>query len=156
MRRLRALLLLPFLICASAQAQNPTPLQLNTPVDRTLGPGQGHAFTVTLPENTYIQLVVEQQGIDVVVKAFSPEGRSLGEFDTPNGNDGPEYASFVSGASGNYSFTVAPLDPAGTTSGRYQIKILELRPATEQELKASQNLEIVKAKGVALLLDLDE
>lgn len=156
MGRLRALLLLPFLICASAQAQNPTPLQLNTPVERTLGPGQGHAFTVTLAENTFVQLVVEQQGIDVVIKVFSPDGKSLGEFDTPTGNDGSEYASFVSGAGGNYSVTVAPLDPAGTTSGRYQIKILELRPATEQELKASQNLEIVKAKGVALLLDLDE
>lgn len=158
MGRLRALLLLPILICASSTAngQNSTPLQPNAPIDRTLGPNQTHEFTVTLEENAWIQFVVEQQGIDVVVKTFSPEGRALGEFDSPNGNDGPEHVSFVATTAGIYRITVNPLDPANTTAGRYQIKILELRQATEQEIKASQNLQIVKAKGVALLLDLEE
>ena len=158
MGRLRVLLLLPFLICTSlpAHGQNPTPLQTNAPVERTLGPGQTHEFTVTLEENAWIQFVVEQQGIDVVVKTFSPEGKALGEFDSPNGNDGPEHVSFVATTAGIYRITVNPLDSAGTTSGRYQIKILEVRQATEQEIKASQNLQIVKAKGVALLLELEE
>ena len=157
MGRLRALLFLPFLTCASltANAQAPTPLQANTPVERALGAGQAHNFTITLEENSFIQLVVEQRGIDVVVKVSSPEGRSLGEFDSPNGSDGPEHVSFVGGASGNYSVTVSPLDSTDATSGRFQIKIVELRPATEQEIKASQSLQIVKAKGVALLLELE-
>lgn len=158
MGRLRALLLLPFLLSASltAHAQNSTPLQPNAPIDRTLGPNQTHEFTVTLEENAWIQFVVEQQGIDVVVKTFSPEGRALGEFDSPNGNDGPEHVSFVATTAGIYRITVNPLDPANTTAGRYQIKILEMRQATEQEIKASQNLQIVKAKGIALLLELEE
>ena len=61
MGRVRALLLLPFLICAwlTAHAQGPTPLQANAPVERSLGPGQTHEFTVTLEENAWIQLVVE-------------------------------------------------------------------------------------------------
>ena len=61
MGRVRALLLLPFLICASltAHAQGPTLLQANAPVERTLGPGQTHEFTVTLEENAWIQLVIE-------------------------------------------------------------------------------------------------
>jgi hypothetical protein len=158
MGRLRALLLLPFLICTplTAHAQGPTALQMSTPVERTLGPAQVHEFTVTLAENTSIQFVVEQEGIDVVVKTFSPEGRSLGESDSPNGNDGPEHVSIVAITAGTYRITVSPLDPADTTSGRYQIKILEMRPATEQEIKASQNLQNVKAKGIALLLELEE
>src|ERR1041384_1201547 len=154
MGRLRALLLLPFLICASAQAQ--TALQLSTPLERTLAPNETHEFTVTLEENAWIQFVVEQQGIDVVVKTFAPDGRALGEFDSPNGADGPENVSFVASSAGNYRISVSPLDPAGTTSGRFQIKIIELRKATEQEIKASQSLQTVKAKGVALLLDLEE
>lgn len=157
MGRLRALLLLPFLIIPSltAHAQSPTQLT-NTPVERTLAPGQTHEFTVTLEENTWIQFVVEQQGIDVVVKTFSPEGRALGEFDSPNGNDGPEHVSFVATAAGIYRITVSQLDPAATTSGRFQIKILEQRKATEQEIKASQSAVVVKAKGIALLLELEE
>ena len=158
MGRLRVLLLLPFLICISltAHAQGPTQLQLNAPVERMLAPGQTHEFTVTLEENTFIQLVVEQKGIDVVVKVFSSQGKPLGEFDSPNGNDGPENVSFVGTAAGTYRVTVSPLDAANSTSGGYQIKILELRKATDQEIKAGENLQVVKAKGVALLLDLEE
>ena len=155
MGRLRALLLLPLLICASLPAHAQTPLQVNTPLDRTLGPGQTHDFTVTLEENTWIQLVVEQQGVDAIVKVVSPEGRALGEFDSPNGNDGPEEVSFVATAAGIYHIMVSRLDPVGTTSGRFQIKVLEMRAATEQEIKASQSLQIAKAKGVALLLELE-
>jgi hypothetical protein len=42
MRKLRALLLLPLATCVfvTAYAQAPTSLQLGTPVERTLGPGQ--------------------------------------------------------------------------------------------------------------------
>lgn len=157
MGRLRALLL-PFLCCASLaiHAQGQTALKMNTPVERTLGPGQVQEFTVTLEVNTWIQLVVEQQGIDVIVKTFSVEGKALGEFDSPNGNDGPEHVSFVAPTAGIYRITVNPLDPVNTTTGRYQIKILEIRPASEEEIKASQNLQIVKTKGIALLLDLEE
>jgi hypothetical protein len=157
MGRVRALLLLPFLIGVSLAVHAQTPLQTNAPVERTLSPGQTHEFTVTLEENTFIQLVVEQKGIDVVVKVFSPEGKPLGEFDSPNGNDGPENVSFVGTTAGAYRVTVSPLlDAANSTPGSYQIKIAELRKATEQEIKAGQNLQVVKAKGVALLLDLDE
>ena len=78
MGRLRALLLLPFLICASlpAHAQQ-TPLQVNTPIDRTIGPGQTHEFTVALEENIFIQFVVEQQGIDLYVKVSHRRARRL-------------------------------------------------------------------------------
>ena len=157
MGRLRVLFLLPLLLCTSLTIHGQaTALQMGTPIERTLGPGQTHEFTVTLEEKSYIQFVVEQRGIDVVVKVFSPEGRALGDFDSPNGNDGPEHVSFVGTAAGIYRITVSPLDPANTPSGSYQIKILELRQATEQEIKASQTLEDVKAKGIALLLDLEE
>ena len=157
MGRIPALVLLPFLISASltARAQGPTSLQINTPIERTITAGQSHEFTVTLEENAWIQFAVEQRGIDVVVKVFAPSGRSLGEFDSPNGDDGPEHVSFVATAAGVYRINVGPLDQNDSRSGRYQIKILELREATEQEIKAGQNLEVVKAKGVALLAELE-
>lgn len=157
MGRIPALALLPLLISASltARAQGPTSLQINTPIERTISAGQSHEFTVTLEENAWIQFAVEQRGVDVVVKVFAPSGRSLGEFDSPNGDDGPEHVSFVATAAGIYRINVGPLDQNDSRSGRYQIKILELREATEQEIKASQNLEVVKAKGVALLAEME-
>jgi hypothetical protein len=158
MGRLRVLFLLPLLVCASLtiHAQGPTPLQVGTPIERTLGSGQTHQFTVNLEENSFVQFVVEQRGIDVFVKVYSPEGRTIGGFDTPNGDDGPEHVSFVGSAAGVYLITVSPFDPANSTPGSYQIKILELRQATKEEIKASESWKDIRAKGIALLVDLEE
>jgi molybdopterin/thiamine biosynthesis adenylyltransferase len=149
--------LLPFLFCVflTANAQGPTTLQLGTPIERTLKPEQTQTFTLNLKENTYVQLVVEQRGIDVTVKVFSPSGKLLGDFDSPNGNDGPEYVSFVGIAAGPYSIAVSPLNPDDASTGQFEIKLLEMREANEQELKASKNQEVVKAKGVALLIEME-
>lgn len=130
-------------------------LQLGTPVERKLGPKEAHSYTLKADENTYVQLAVEQRGIDVMVQVTSPIGKSLGDFDSPNGTDGPENVSFVAVTAGTYHIVVAPLDNENPTSGKYEIKIVEIREATEQELKTSKNLEVVKAKGLALLEDID-
>jgi hypothetical protein len=152
MRHLRALLVASFHVClltvvATAQEQT---LQVGTSIDRQLKAGQSHTFYVELAENVFVQLVVEQRGIDVIVKVSSPDGKSLGNFDTPNGAQGPENVSFVSTTAGKYTIIVAPLNQE-SPEGQYQIKIIELREATEQELKSSKNREGIKEKGVALL-----
>ena len=149
--------LLPFLFCVflTANAQGPTTLQLGTPVERTLKAGQTQEFTLNLEENTFVQFVVEQRGIDAVVKVFTPGGKIVGEYDSPNGTDGPEHVSFVAGSAGAYLISVSPLNPADMAAGRIEIKVLEVRQANEQEIKASKNQEVVKAKGIALLSEVD-
>jgi hypothetical protein len=156
MGKIRVLILLPLVVCFSlATAHAQTRLQLGTPIERTLGPGQVHEFSVNLEENNYIQLVVEQRGIDLFVKVFSPSGKNLGEYDTPNGPDGPENVSFVAAAAGTYRISISPLSSDDQTTGRYEIKVLELRKATDDELKAKKNLEEAKAKGIALLAEIE-
>src|SRR5215217_4423204 len=156
MRKLTALIL-GFLTSSAiaANAQGPATLQLGMPIERTLGLGQVHEFTIKAEENNFVQVVVDQRGIDVIVRVFSPVGKSLGEFDSPNGADGPENVSFVATAPGTYRVSVGPLDPNNTTEGRYQIRLLELRQATDQELKTSKNQEVTKAKGLALLAEIE-
>ena len=145
MGKLRLLILASCLVCFSlavnVKGQSSTTLQLGTPVESSLGPGEVHTFTLNLEENNFVQIVVEQRGIDVIVKVFSPSGKSLGEYDSPNGNQGPEHLSFIAATAGSYRVTVAPLDPADTTTGKYLLNILELRQANEQEIKANKNLE---------------
>lgn len=155
MGRQSALIVLPLLFCVflTAAAQSPTKLEPGTPIERTLGQGQTHEFTVELEENTLVQLVVEQKGADVIVRVVSPANKGLGEFDSPNGTDGPEHVSFVGITPGTYRISVAQLDPNNGRPGRYEIKILEMRKATDQEIKAAGNQEQAKAKGLALLTD---
>lgn len=157
MSKAPTLLLLTFLICfpLAVIANAQTTLQLGTPVERELGSGNVHEFSVSLEEGQYIQLVVEQRGIDVIVKVLFPSGKIVGEYDTPTGGEGLEHVSFVAVAAGNYRITVGPLEPKDPNTGRYQIKILELRQATDQELKTSKNLEVTKARGLALLTEIE-
>src|ERR1044071_4998739 len=145
MRQLRALLAASFLICclqtAVVVAQEQS-LQPGTTIERQLGPNDSQAFTITLEDNQYVQLVVEQHGIDVVVRVASPDGKSLGEFDSPNGDNGPENVSFVAVRAGTYRVGVTPLRQDGNMeSGKIEIRIVELRQATEQELNTSKNVE---------------
>ena len=159
MRQLRALLAASFLICclqsAVVEAQEQSLLP-GTTIERPLGPNQSQSFTITLEENQFVQLVVEQHNIDVVVRVASPVGKNLGEFDSPNGDNGPENVSFVASAPGSYRISVAPLNSDGNNpDGKFEIRIVELRQATEQELNSSKNLEIVKAKGLDLLGEIE-
>ena len=152
----KRLALLPLLFCVflPANAQGPTTLQPGTPIERTLKSGQTQEFTLNLKENTFVQLVVEQRGIDATVKVLSPNGKILGDFDSPNGNDGPEHVSFVGTEAGPYLIAVSPLNP-DASPGQFEIKLLEMREANEQEIKASKNQEVMKAKGVALLVEME-
>ena len=79
---------------ANGQA-GPTSLQPGTPIERTLAAGQSHTYNISLEQDQFLHLVVDQRGIDVVVRAFSPAGRQLGEFDTPNGVSGPEDVTLI-------------------------------------------------------------
>lgn len=148
-------LVLLFLLACTLVVNAQTTLQTGSPVERELANQQLHEFSVTAQENEYIELVVEQKGVDVIVKVISPSGKILGQFDTPNGAQGPEHVSFVALTAGRYTVTVGPLTPETNPRGRYVIKLLEVRQATEQELKARKNLEVVKARGITLLTEIE-
>lgn len=131
-----------------------TTLQPGNVIDREIGPTESHGYTISLSAEQFLQFVVYQHGIDLTVRVFSPAGKSLGEFDTSNGAEGPENVSLVALNDGAYRIVVAPLEPSNTQSGRYEIKTLELRQATDQELKVGKNEEARRIKGLALLSDI--
>ena len=125
MREPRCMIRLPLLLSflLGAQAANaqvaPTSLQPGTPIERALAAGQSHSYTISLAQDQFLQLLVDQRGIDVVVRTFSPAGRRLREVDTPNGTDGPEDVTVIAETAGVYRIDVAPLDqspPPGSPS----------------------------------------
>ena len=145
-------MLMSFASGSAQLANNPTVLQVGTPIERTLSAGQAHNYTITLDQNQSLQLVVDQRGIDVIVRVFSPSGRKLGEFDSPNGDSGPENVSVVGVDAGNYRVEVAPLgQTVNPQQGKYEIKITEIRKATEEELNAGKQYELLKPKAQALV-----
>src|SRR5678809_408204 len=132
-------------------------LRTGQTIERTLKSGESHNFTVSLQENWILQLGVQQTGIDVVIRISSPEGRTR-DFDSPTGDQGVENVSFIAISAGQYAVSVSPLVHSGTESfsGRYELKVLDCRAATSDEVNSSKNIEANAAKGKALLKELIE
>ena len=114
-------------------------LELSKPIERTIAGGEAHSYTVTLAAGQYAQIVVDQRGANVVVTVNGPDGASLFEVDTPHSNYGPERVALLADSPATYRVEVESQTKA---SARYEIKLQELRPATQQDLKrvAAQKL----------------
>lgn len=117
---------------APRSPQQATALAQGTPVERELAGGQSHTFQLTLAANQYLQVVVDQRGIDVAVTLFAPDGKKLSEVDSPNGTQGPEPLFLIAETAGSYRLEVRSLEK-DAAAGRYEVKIEELRAATEQD-----------------------
>ena len=126
---------LKFVAQENIAAQNPqevTTLELGKPVERDLSGGQKHAYQITLAEGQYVSLIVEQRGIDVVVRLFSPDGKLITDCDSVDERRGREDPELVAEAAGNYKFEVVA-KRKDAPAGRYEIKITELRAATPRQ-----------------------
>ena len=124
-------------LCAGAvqsapQAPSAQPLEPGRPVERELAGGQSHAYRIALKEGQYVQVVIEQRGIDVAGILFGPDGRQLVALDTDSRPRGEERIEQVADRPGDYRIEVRP-KLKGATAGRYEIRIENLREATETD-----------------------
>jgi enterochelin esterase-like enzyme len=98
-------------------------------VERALGRAETHRFRIELPANHAALGVLMQNGIDVALMTSDPSGKKLGEFDSPNGDKGPEPFLIESTVAGGYDLEVKPFvepTPGGAPApetGRYELRL---------------------------------
>lgn len=93
---------------ASGQAPGREPaLHLNQPVERELSREQVHTYPVALRAGEFMQVRVEQKGIDVVLSTHSTDGKLLTAVDTPTGQEGFETLSFIASRTRTYLVRVS-------------------------------------------------
>ncbi|MGB7922035.1 MAG: tetratricopeptide repeat protein [Pyrinomonadaceae bacterium] len=129
------LLLALFLLPSMLAAQNNKDIQileLGNPIERELTGGQSHSYRIVLTAGQYLHAVADQRGIDVMVTLLNPDGKQITEVDSPNGISGPEPVSAIAETSGSYRLEVRSLEK-DAPAGRYEVKIRELRAATEKD-----------------------
>lgn len=115
------------------------------PIPQGTGPfpiaaGELHHRDFHLAAGDFLQLEVQQQGIDLAVQLEDPEGQRLIRVDSPNGKNGPEELVEIAATPGRYRFQVVA--PAGKAApGRYTVQVLARRPATtaDRELVAADH-----------------
>lgn len=112
-------------------AAGPLRLERGGPIERLITPGEVHSYEVAVAVGQYVRVVVEQQGVDLVVRAFEGGSSPITEVDNPNGARVPEVISFLAAAPASYRLELSPIQ--GSPAGHYRIRIDELRPALPQD-----------------------
>lgn len=84
-------------------------------------------YIIKTKKGEFIELIINQKGIDLAITVSSSAEKEKSEFDSPNGLNGPELVSFESKFNSNYSILVKPLSDSinNAKSGKYSINYLK-------------------------------
>lgn len=103
---------------------------------RELAGGQKHSYRIPFDKGQYAKVIVEQRGIDVIVRLLR-DGKLFAEFDSETRGQGKEEVELVAEEAGSYSLNVeAKLQKAPAAS--YTISLVEIRAATEPDHSLQQ------------------
>ncbi|HKR00889.1 MAG TPA: PPC domain-containing protein, partial [Pyrinomonadaceae bacterium] len=135
-------LALPFSLPAqSVQKSPPTLLEVNQKAkDYQIKESEEHLFAFELKEGRRYWIVVEQKGIDLVLRLTDAEGKLIKEQDSTNGNTGPEEIFFGPEKNNRFFLSVKPLKkPKNPPAGPYSIRVTQLSSQmTAHRLEALQ------------------
>jgi CHAT domain-containing protein len=124
--------LLLFINLPMQEGQQNRQLVPGKPIVRDLAGVESHSYQMPLAVDQYVRVVIDQRGIDVVVKLIGPDGKQVNEFDSDSRVQGQEIASWVSEKAGTYRLEVSAKNKV-SPSGQYVIQAVILRVAKEDE-----------------------
>ena len=113
-------LTLAFACCARAAATTPVRdkevadriLPAERTIRRSLSAGEAHTYDVALRAGEYLEVHVEQVGIDTAARFRDATGTLIREFDTPTGAVGREWIRVVADTTAAYRLEIRALQPA--------------------------------------------
>ncbi|HKQ75955.1 MAG TPA: tetratricopeptide repeat protein [Blastocatellia bacterium] len=112
-------------------------LEMGHPIMREFAGEQRHSYQLTLQAGQFLRVMVEQRGANLAVLVFGPDDKQVAEFDGEITTQGREEVTQVAETTGRHRLVVQTRQP-GAPVGGYEIRILELRAATEQERVMAQ------------------
>jgi CHAT domain-containing protein len=107
-------------------------LALQSPVEREISANQSHSYEVTIAAGQYVKFIARQQGISVSLKVSRASGEKIVEGDTNGEAQGDEPLAMIAELSAAYRLEVQASNRTAP-AGRYEIRLQELRQATEQD-----------------------
>lgn len=106
-------------------------LEPGKPMEREIAGKQVHSYQITLAAGQYLRVALRKRGVDAIVDLVGPDGTKLATLETPNGTQGTTPVSLMAQTAGIYTIRVHMYESA--LVGRYEVRVEELREATEQD-----------------------
>ena len=116
-------------------AQEIAALELGEPIEREIAGGQKHHYEILLSEGQYMRVEIKPQGINLGVILQLPDGETRQQFQLFETQPDMTLGK-VAEKAGRYRLDVYTSSNAPT--GRYEIRLTELRLATEKEQALEQ------------------
>jgi CHAT domain-containing protein/predicted negative regulator of RcsB-dependent stress response len=114
------------------QSQNVLALEPNKPVEREINAGETHSYSLAIASGQYARFIAKQQGIGLVLKLFNASSEKLAEADLNGEAQGDEHLSVIAESAATYRLDIQASNKTAA-NGRYEIRLEELRPATEHD-----------------------
>jgi tetratricopeptide (TPR) repeat protein len=123
---------LGWLLAAAVSAQ--TALAPDKPVESEMSATATDIYTIVLAGDQFLHLEAVQKWADVKLVLIGPDGQRVMDVDAAKAPDSPESLYFVADQAGEYKVEVS-LGVKASAAGKYEIKIVDLRPASRDDLE---------------------
>jgi CHAT domain-containing protein len=115
----------------------PQKLPLNQPLNVEIKGGESHFYSVSLQANQTARIEVVQNGIEISLSAYNPQGNRYIHMWSLSGLYGQENILMTAGEAGEYKLEVEPYLP-NAVSGKYTIILKEIRPSTAKDFSINR------------------
>ncbi|MFT5860408.1 MAG: CubicO group peptidase (beta-lactamase class C family) [Flavobacteriaceae bacterium] len=106
---------------------DPLEILLGDSISAEIQGNEGHFYSLSLTENQFVRVILNQDGVDVHAVLTGPDGTKIDDFDSPNGSYGPELITLMASKPGIYTLEVIPF-LQNAPLGNYQLFIDRLEP----------------------------
>jgi CHAT domain-containing protein/TPR repeat protein len=117
---------------AKTRVENFLPLKVGDVVNRTLEGGKNHVYEIEVPASYFLQVVVYQAGIDLVLQISDSSGTQIAEVDRPTGSRGRETISIITAKQDKYILNVHSLESVAA-KGDYHLSIGTFRAVAAED-----------------------
>lgn len=139
----RGILACGILLCSAqpSYASNRTiPLARDVPVEREISQGEIHTYSLDVPAGHFIQVVVEQFGVDVALDLRNAEGEDLLHRDSLHGADGTDRLSTLVEADSRLTLEIST--GHAEPDSHYELRLAALRPVQDTDRALVQAEEL--------------
>jgi CHAT domain-containing protein/Tfp pilus assembly protein PilF len=112
------------------QTEDVRMLTAEAPIEREISGGQTHSYQIALGAGDYLRIVITSRSAVLKSELFAPDSpKAVGIY---RSTSGLRTVSLIAEFAGNHRLNIRPVSNDAAT-GRYELKIESLRPATEQD-----------------------
>lgn len=127
-------------VASAIFAQDATRLSPDSPIEKQIKGGETQVFSVAIVAGMTARIAIEQNGIDVSLTAFRPNGARLLGSESPSGLFGSDSILVIADETGEFRVDVSPADPR-SAAGRYTIRLAEVRPTVPNDAEVNAAAE---------------